>query len=169
MNKMKGFKRRIKKTYGKKGIAFTKDVAGNIMNVKTVVGLFKQFNGGYKEQKYRTEIRKELDARDNCRTQFKETTEVVGMFTYGCLVVSGVIELNSERRKEIEDNVYPEIYAIQKDIDNGLLDFIFEMDEDDAPYKMFNLTITNRLLVAARLTPEEMEIFFSTREKLLGK
>ncbi len=174
---MRKIKRIIKKKYGRKGLRFSNDVACNMITPFNAVKPVYSFVYGIKKtnniRNEKIKKQEEQEAISILRDAFVEATETLACLTYGCLYVEEGIKYGDptpkhDRLIEIEDKAVDEMNKICDDIYEGKYDyFAFIPDEEyhDEPHDIFIEMISNRLLIAAGLLPDEIKVFNSIKNR----
>lgn len=146
-------KRGIRKNYGKKGLRFASDVTGSVCTAKHGTGVIKSLKRGFSTQKEINRVKAEEQAIMEFRELLKNSVNSLSALPYVVLILKGKCAKGDERVCEIAISITPELEKIFTEIDNGLYDGISDQSSD-----LVDILFVKRLLVAANLTREEMNI-----------
>ena len=174
---MRKIKRIIKKKYGRKGLRFSNDVTCNMFTPYNVVKPIYSFVYGVKKtntiRNEKIKEQEELEGIGMLRDAFAEATETLAALTYGCLYIEAGIkygdqENTTSRLLEIETLAVAEMNKICDEIYNGKYDYFAYIPDEkyyDEPHDIFIDMISNRLIIAADLLPDEIKVFNSIKDE----
>ena len=166
--KTRKIKRHIRRNFGKTGVRFVRDVkCETTRNGNILFGAIKGVTDAISEIK---KARTEKQMYDNfleCRHELRVVVKTLGTFIPSSLIMGELYTENDDRYKEIFKNTTCEMLKILKDLNDGYFDFVLNLEDNEPvnPCELFISMVTNRLLVATKLTPAEYEVFAKLREE----